>query len=119
MSNTDAFMKITGIPDLPEQTKLAAIAAMRDATRLRPPLVGRIALRTTNEDARLIPRAELIEEYRSLGLFSIARALLKRPRSEHELLVVACGDDGNGVHFRTVPMALLRAIFPNANGKSP
>jgi hypothetical protein len=114
MSNADALMRITGIPDLPAPTKLAAIAAMHDATKLRSPLVGRFVLRATIEDARLIRRDELIEEYRSLGLFSVARALLKRPQSEHELLVVACGDDGNGVHFRTVPMSLLRAIFPSA-----
>jgi hypothetical protein len=105
----DAFASITGIAGLPTPTKVQAIAAMFDATKMPASHVSRFVLRVTPEDARLIRRDELIEEYRSLGLYSLAKALLRRPARASELCVVACGD--HGPRFRAVSVALLRVIF--------
>jgi len=108
VSHTAALMALIGL-ELPVDTALAAISAMLEATRLRPPLVGRSVLRVTPECAQLLRRAALSEEFNSIGLFSLGRALMRREANDAELLVVSCGEDAPRI--TAVPMRLLRAIF--------
>jgi hypothetical protein len=116
MTHTDALMALVGL-ELPVGTALATIGALREATLLRAGEVGRHVVRVTLEDARLLQRAALAEELNATGVFSLARAVMRREASDAALLVVSVGEDAPS--FRTVPMRLLRAVFANGKRRAP
>jgi hypothetical protein len=115
-THTAALMALVGL-ELPVDTALATIGALRAATLLRAGEVARHVVRVTPEDARLMLRGALLEELNAIGLFSLARAVMRRDASDAALLVVAVGEDAPT--FKTVPMRLLRAVFANGKRRAP
>jgi hypothetical protein len=103
-----AILQLCGVEGAAPSVAPALLACLFKAAKLRKPL-DQFVLTVTSEHAELLLRAEAIERYQSLGLFSLARKLGRQKTRRGELLIVAIDD--NGVRFKTLGMAAIRAAF--------
>lgn len=102
-----AILALCGI-EAPIAVAACLLEALRQACNQRQPL-NRYAVLVTPEDARLVPRIELVDTWHAMDLHGLASKLARFTTSGDKLLLVVVGEDAP--KFKTIFLGPVRAAF--------